>query len=483
MTMRTIDLTGVPVTARLDEYFGLWAIEEMRFAAMFNRVSRMDLRLHVQQALAAGPVKRDKQQPASGDIGGDPAQGKIALIQITGTLMKQVAGGSLSQGGSSLVELRNLVRQAAAGDYKAILLLVDSPGGTVAGTPDLAETITAAAKIKPVYAFIEDMAASAAYYAISGATKIFANGNSAVIGSIGTMAVVYDESGAAAMQGVKAHLFKTGPLKGAGVRGTEITPAIAASYQKLVDETQTHFSAAVKAGRGLSDVQMKTVLQGGVFLSAEAEKMGLIDGIMSFDQTLAALETAAMNQRSPGVQLQNEKTGADLLSISPGRPEAGITKEVLAMGETNTTASASQVAQGPKPASLAELKTALPKSTAEFREQCIEQGRTMEQALAAHNEIVQAQLESAQSQLEAAKAGGKTIGVKPLNTGAKGAAGAGDAEATGDFAELVSAYMATRPTMERREAIKAMAKKHPEAHAAYVANSPKAAPPVQKRTA
>jgi signal peptide peptidase SppA len=215
----------------------------------------------------------------------------VAVVTLTGVLMKSVPS---MQQGTSTIEARRAIRKAADDpDVSAILLAIESPGGTVSGTFDLAADIKAAAKKKPVWAQIEDLGASAAYAAASQADKIFANNATAEVGSIGTVMAVYDLSGQAEKEGIKTLVFKTGPIKGAGIPGSVITEEQQAHFQARVDEAQKSFDAAVQKGRGLTDKQLADVKTGGVFGATEALSRKLIDGIQSMDVTISQLAAEA----------------------------------------------------------------------------------------------------------------------------------------------------------------------------------------------
>src|SRR5690606_31819803 len=121
-----------------------------------------------------------------------------------------------SFGGASTVRTRRAIRSAAADkSVSAIMLLIDSPGGSVSGTSDLADDVANAKKKKPVYAYIEDTCCSAAYWVASQCSAIYAN-PTAIVGSIGTYMVVADYSRMAENAGVKVHCISTGKYKGAG---------------------------------------------------------------------------------------------------------------------------------------------------------------------------------------------------------------------------------------------------------------------------
>lgn len=279
-----LDPLSVPAFARAADYAGVWAIEPTRGAALWDLARRSDLRAHV--AETAPPKLSSQVQTVTSRDGTT-----VAVVMLTGTLMKAV---SSMDGGTSTVAARREIRKAAADpDVSAILLAIDSPGGTVSGTADLAAEVKAAAAKKPVWAFADDLAASAAYWVASQADKVFANDRTALVGSIGTLAVVYDLSKAAEDAGVKTLVFGTGPLKGAGAPGAPVTEDQQAYIRGIVEDAQVSFDAAVRRGRGLTDKQLADAKTGGVFGADEAMSRKLIDGIQSFDATVAALASEA----------------------------------------------------------------------------------------------------------------------------------------------------------------------------------------------
>lgn len=274
-------LTGLPTFPRLSDYFGVWCFEPERFFAMWRTVKVTDFAAHV----AAGPPPRVTTTEMVAGTGGR----HVAVVKAAGTLMKQQS----SLGGTSTVQLRRDIRAAAADpNVSAILLAFDSPGGTVSGTADLAAEVNAARRKKPVWAHVDDLTASAAYWVASQADAVYANSPTALVGSIGTLMTVYDASKAAEREGIEAVVFATGPLKGAGTPGTAISEDQRAYFQGIVEGAQTHFDAAVRKGRGMSAAQLAAVRTGGVFSAEEAVGLKLIDGIRSIDKTLAELASA-----------------------------------------------------------------------------------------------------------------------------------------------------------------------------------------------
>lgn len=273
---------AVPTFARLDEYFGAWAIESRAAAALWEMAAKMDLSAHVVQQLEARSEVRSTVEmvPTAG--------GKnVAVLKASGLLMKQQASMGRS---TSTVQMRHDLRQAVANpDVSAILLHIDSPGGSVAGTEALANDIREARRTKPVYAQIEDLGASGAYWLASQCDKVFAENESSLIGDIGTVGHQVDSSEAAQKAGMKTLVFRSGENKGIGIPGAPITDSQKAHLQEMTDRSQQVFSDAVRRGRNLNDEQMATVTRGGAFVAKDAHAKGLIDGIQSTGATLAIL--------------------------------------------------------------------------------------------------------------------------------------------------------------------------------------------------
>lgn len=270
-----------PEFSRLSDWLGLWAMETQAFEFLVEQLRRVDLVSHV--STAPPPIVSALEKTP-----GKNSQ-SIAIVKMMGTLMKSQS----SMGGTSTVQLRRDIRQAAADpEVSGILLAIDSPGGTSAGTDDLANEVKAARKSKPVWAHIDDLGASAAYWVASQAEQIFANSPTAMVGSIGTFTAVADSSEAASQAGVKVYRFATGPLKGAGTPGTPLTEEQRGYFQQLIDESQSTFDAAVKRGRGMTDKQVADVRHGGVLLANNAMGKKLIDGIQPMGKTLDEMARA-----------------------------------------------------------------------------------------------------------------------------------------------------------------------------------------------
>jgi len=204
---------------------------------------------------------------------------RIGILDVTGFLSK-----SDGPGRAGLVTLRTqlaeLVDQA-----DAVLLRIDSPGGTVAGTADLAAAINEARQRQlPIFGFAEDLCSSSAYWIAAQTEKLYANTPTAMVGGIGLFVGLYDRSGQFAKAAIKAVVIKAGEFKGAGFPGTEITETQRAYWQKLIDQSQGEFNAAIR-----HRVDPAKVATGRLYLAGDAQRLKLIDGIKRLDAVVAEL--------------------------------------------------------------------------------------------------------------------------------------------------------------------------------------------------
>ena len=209
----------------------------------------------------------------------------VGILPLHGPSMKARS----KYGGFSTVDARRQLRAMAQDErVGAILLHIDSPGGHVAGTKELADDVAAVDLAKPVHAYVEDAGASAAYWVASQARSVTANAM-AMVGSLGTFTVLYDLSKAAEMEGVQVHVVSTGERKGSAAPGTPVTEEDLAEAQKLVDGFDAFFRAAVRDGRELGAKESSAIWTGAVWLAGEAKGLGLVDRVESLDATVERL--------------------------------------------------------------------------------------------------------------------------------------------------------------------------------------------------
>ena len=188
----------------------------------------------------------------TGDDDDTPAyevSGTTAIVPIVGTILNKTSGLEAMCGGFSCQDFRQTLRGVAADDsVKNIVLNISSGGGIITGVPEAADLIAQVAKVKPVYAYTDDVIASAAYWLASQANGIFAS-KSAEVGSIGIYMALLDTSAMFQMEGVKLELFKAGTNKAMGLPGTSLTDDQRTILQASVDKAYQQFTAYVNAKR------------------------------------------------------------------------------------------------------------------------------------------------------------------------------------------------------------------------------------------
>lgn len=370
---------------RLSDYFGAWAIEASHAARLWDlgRGVLANFPAHLaanseRVAKLNGPIKPlliagldgcaiygDEDEGDFGQLSAKPSS-IIAVIDLRGCLMKSV--GSMEEGTSSVRARQAIAAAAADPAISAIVLRIDSPGGTVAGTADLADAVTKARLSKPVHAFVEDLCASAAYWVASQCQTITANHGTATIGSIGAVVYFEDQSKAYEMDGVKPHIITTGPLKAAGCSALPFDEAQKAYFQGLLNTSQSFFSAAVAAGRNLplekcSPGNPGTLATGQVWRAEEALALGLIDSIRSFDQLLASL--GAELAQSPDAT-QNNPQGTQKMNIFAKM--FGVKDDAEAKAKLEEIESTHAKAIGEKDGALAALSAKFEKAAADHAE-------------------------------------------------------------------------------------------------------------------
>ena len=197
----------------------------------------------------------------------------IGVVSIEGPILRKpdifdrVILGAASSG-----EIGSAIREAAGrDDIKAVMLDIDSPGGTVAGTPELAAAVASLNEAKPVYAFSSGQMCSAAYWIASQARAVYAT-PSAQVGSIGVVQAVVDDSAALAAEGIRIEVFAEGRYKSIGAPGTPLTDEQRELIRGNIGETAAEFRAAVLArGRAIPPEAM----EGQGFSGRAAQRMNL----------------------------------------------------------------------------------------------------------------------------------------------------------------------------------------------------------------
>lgn len=202
--------------------------------------------------------------------------GRSALVDATGVIGKRLDWMEAACGGCDVDTIVGAAQAAAADpSVSTIVLDINSPGGTVTGTPEAAERLAEVAERKELVAFTDVQMCSAAYWLASSAETIVAT-PSASVGSVGVYIALLDSSEAFAAQGLSMEIFKHGDLKAMGYPGTTLSDDERAYLQEQVDRTGREFEAVVTAARTIAAGS----LRGQSFDGREAADRGLVDHLV-----------------------------------------------------------------------------------------------------------------------------------------------------------------------------------------------------------
>lgn len=214
-------------------------------------------------------------------------RGNIAVMPLHGVVSHRMNMFSDISGGTSTQrfakEFMSLVNND---DIKAIILDVDSPGGTVTGTPELADLIMGARGAKPIIAQVDGLCASAAFWIASAADEIVVSPSSE-IGSVGVYSMHSDVSKMYEAMGRKETFIYAGEHKVEGNPFEPLSAEARAAMQARVDEYYGMFTGALAKGRGVTkSVVEKNFGQGRTFGAPDAVARGMADRVATMKETL-----------------------------------------------------------------------------------------------------------------------------------------------------------------------------------------------------
>lgn len=228
---------------------------------------------------------------------------EVAVISLRGPMFRYANLFTRMSGATSTELLANDIGVALADpNVRGIILDVDSPGGMVNGTSELAELIYNARGEKPIWSFISGVGASGSYWAASAAEKVFAE-RASMIGSIGAVIGITDYRKADEKAGIRTMEFVSAQSPKKRMDPFDDDPARAedarSEIQRVVDDIAAVFVSDVARNRGVSvDDVLSDFGQGGVLIGEAARTAGMVDGITTMEALISDLSSS---RRSVGV--------------------------------------------------------------------------------------------------------------------------------------------------------------------------------------
>lgn len=260
-----------------------WAVEPSKLAVIESFLARKARG----EAIAQHEIEAAKKQQQSRKSQPTPPGG-VGLVGVYGTITQRADLFTEWSGGTSTEKVGQQIDAFAADpNVKAIVLDVDSPGGSVYGVAELADKIRAVAKDKKVIGVANSEAASAAYWLISQCSEVVVSPN-AQVGSIGVYMMHRDISEALKIAGQTITLVSAGERKVAGHSYGPLDPVGREVIQSSVDGYYDKFTKAVARGRGRAQSTVQNGFGRGAMVQAEqavdegmADKIGTLESVLS----------------------------------------------------------------------------------------------------------------------------------------------------------------------------------------------------------
>ena len=233
-----------------------------------------------------GAFASTELKPYLADIGSDTSGRAIGIITVAGDVVDGEAGPGTA-GGDRIAELLD---RALDDDLAALVVRVDTPGGTMTASENIRRAILRhKAKDIPVAISMANIAASAGYAIATTGDRIFAQPET-VTGSIGVFSVIPTFEDTAQRFGINADAIRTTPLSGQPDIIDGFTPEVDAILQAGIEDSYRDFLNQVAEGRGMDPARVDEIAQGRVWDGGTARQLGLVDQFGGLNE---ALEWAA----------------------------------------------------------------------------------------------------------------------------------------------------------------------------------------------
>ncbi len=233
------------------------------------------------------------------------ARAHIARMSVEGLIIEDHQRDRL------MVKLRN------DNKVRAVIVYINSPGGTVVGGEDLFLGLRKIAEKKPVVAVMGSTATSAAYMTAIAADRIFARDGS-ITGSIGVLMQTADVTGLMKKLGIKSEIVKTGPFKAQPNPFEPMSPAVRDQIRSVIGDMYDMFVGLVSQRRNLDHATTVALADGRIFTGRQALKLGLIDAIGGEDEAHAWL-----------VAKKHIAAKMPIVDVVPNYPNSGFVERVF----------------------------------------------------------------------------------------------------------------------------------------------------------
>ncbi len=259
---------------------------------------------------------------------GDIGREKIAVIEVKGVISLDETDGFFSTSTTTPEKFKRFFEKALADeDVKAIIIEINSPGGSVVASDEIANMIKKANK--PVVAWIGEMGTSGAYYVASACDYIVASKGS-LTGSIGVISVFTDYSGLLKKLGINVTVIKAGKYKDMGSGYRPLTEEEIEMLENISYQIYELFIEEVAENRNLSKEYVKKIAEGRLYTGIQAKEVGLVDDVGTKEYAIEVAKKLANITKEPEVIYYRERTFLqEILGITSTHFGYGFGKAIL----------------------------------------------------------------------------------------------------------------------------------------------------------
>jgi protease IV len=220
----------------------------------------------------------------------------VAVVNLTGPIFEESGESDPLALSSAIVSSRRVTQtlQELSDDpsVKAVVLRMNTPGGTVVASDDIYQAVRKLREKKPVVTSMGDVAASGGYYIAAGGSEIVAN-YSTITGSIGVIAQFPNLSGLYEKVGVDMRVIKSGEFKDIGSANREMSEEELAILDSIVQDSYQQFVEAIATGRDMDIDKVRMLADGRIYSGRQAQEAGLVDRLGNFDTAITVAEELA----------------------------------------------------------------------------------------------------------------------------------------------------------------------------------------------
>lgn len=277
------------------------------------------------------PVQEQDKEEGGSFFSSSKGKGEVAWIKVRGVIAQDNTSGPFSTPSGASAIAKKIREAGADKNVKAIVIDINSPGGTVASVQNIYSEILNAKKNKKVVALFRDVAASGGFYIAMAADKIVAEPGT-ITGSVGVIMQASNVEGLFDKIGVKVTPITSGKYKDIGSAYRPMSDAEKALLQDMVDDTYTQFFAAVKAGRpGVAADVLSEYTDGRIFTGQRAYNLGFIDKLGGEEDALKLAGELAGIKDPKIISSRSDSFRDFLFSVSSSMDEKSIIKQLESM--------------------------------------------------------------------------------------------------------------------------------------------------------